>query len=80
MGIRLTRNPNILGLDSLTHGSAHATNDVAWLDTWHAAGYQGCSKCCNSSDSQNCKTCELFGKISHSTWLPIRVAMQIKMQ
>ena len=28
-------NPDILGHDSFAHGSTHATNDVAWLHTWH---------------------------------------------
>lgn len=34
-----TTNPNILGRDSFTHGSTHATNDGARLGTWHAGWY-----------------------------------------
>ena len=70
MGFPLTRNPNILGHDSLTHGSAHATNDVAWLGTWHAGVIlkfgRMCSKCSDFSNGQivkhsNCLFCNQHG-------------------
>ncbi len=64
MGFPLTSNPNILGHDSLTHGSAHATNDVAWLGTWHAGVILKFGRMCSKGSD--------FSKgqiVKHSNWL-----------